>query len=351
MPSPSPALSAPRVSILLPVRDAQATLARAVESCLAQTFGDFELIAVDDCSRDGSRALLESFARLDARVRVRATEPPGGLVPALQLACQEARGELLARMDADDFSHPERFAEQVRLMDARPDVAVCGCGIRIVGSVEDANSEPADGFRRYEAWINALTEPDAIAAERFAESPLVHPTALIRREALEAVGGYRDSVWAEDYDLWLRMLERGFKLAKVPRILFDWSDGPRRLTRTASRYSQRLFLQAKAHYLARMPAVRERGVMISGAGPIGKRLAEFLRAEGVRVEAFLDIGPRRVGQRIGGVPVLSAEKAPRPDPSVPLQLIATGRGGRGEEVARMFEAQGFQRGIDLFRAA
>lgn len=345
-------MTLPRVSIVLPVRDAEATLPRALESCLAQTYSDFELLVIDDGSRDGSAAVAREAAVSDGRVLLLDAPVPGGLVPALRAGCAAAHGELIARMDADDVAHPERLAEQVRFLDAHPEIAACGCGVRIVRRGERGEPLPADpGFQRYEAWINALTAPEAIARDRFVESPLVHPSVVMRRAALEAVGGYRDPGWAEDYDLWLRLLEGDYRLAKVPRVLLEWSDGPARLTRTDARYAPASFLCAKAHYLARLDGVAARGVMISGAGPTGKRLAALLREAGVRVHAFLDPHPRRIGGRIGGVPVLSEEAIPEAGAAAPVQLGAVGQPGGRARVEGLMVARGYQAGVDYFSVA
>lgn len=338
----------PAVSILLPVRNAGATLERSLASCMNQTFTDFELLIANDGSTDRAAEILRDFSATDSRVRVLDVDPPGGLVPSLLLLCANARAPLLARMDADDVSHPERLAVQTRLMDERPDLAACGCGVRIEGTADSASAKPREGFRRYEAWINGLTEPDAIARERFIESPMVHPTAMIRAEALAAVGGYRDTPWAEDYDLWLRMIERGMKLAKAPRILMIWQDGPERLTRTDPRYSESQFLEAKAHYLSRLDLIHERGVMISGAGPNGKRLAKALQARGVRLHGFLDVHPRRSGSRILDAPVIAAGEAPGASAEAPVQLSAVGRAGRRENVRRLLSGKGYREGKDFF---
>lgn len=342
----------PRVSIILPVRDSAATLSRALASCVMQSWCDFELIVIDDGSADPSPQIAASFAAFDPRVRLISSCAPRGLVPALQAGCSAARGELIARMDADDYAYPDRLAEQVALLDAEPELAACGCGVRIARLGPDGSELPPDpGFQRYEAWVNSLATPEAIARERFVESPLVHPSMMMRRAALERVGGYQDPPWAEDYDLWLRMMDAGLPLAKAPRVLLDWTDGPARLTRTDTRYSLDAFLHAKAHYLMRLDAVARRGVMISGAGPTGKRLAALLQAEGAEVKAFLDPHPRRAGARIGGAPVLAEDEIPEPGEDAPIQLGAVGQPGARARVERMFVERGYEPGVDYFSVA
>jgi hypothetical protein len=194
-----------RVSVVLPVRDAAPYLADAVESVLAQTETDLELVAVDDGSTDDSPAMLERFAQADARVRV-FRQPPSGLAAALNRGVAEARAPYLARMDADDVALPHRLERQLGLLDARRDVGVVGSAFRFLGPGGRVVAYPT----RDADIRRALAEYNCIA----------HPTATIRADALRDVGGYRLAN-AEDYDLWLRLAER-WRLANLaePLLLY-----------------------------------------------------------------------------------------------------------------------------------
>jgi len=287
----------PRLSVLLPCRDAAVTLDAALTSLARQTYGDFEVVAVDDGSADATGLLLDAWAARDRRIRVLRT-PPRGIVPALEAARAAAGGELLARMDADDVSHPDRFARQVALLDARPALAACGTRIRYV-----PRRGLRGGARRYERWINALVTPDDIARELFVECPIPHPTLMIRAAVLAAVGGYRDPGWPEDYDLVLRAWTAGHPMAKVDAVLLDWRESPDRLSRRDPRYAEDAFRRCKVRYLARRIAGRD--VVVWGAGPVGKAFARALQDAGHRVGAFVEIDPRKIGQEIHGAPVVA----------------------------------------------
>ncbi len=290
----------PRVSILLPARDAAAHLAAAITSLERQTFPDYEIVAVNDGSRDATGALLDAWAARDARVRV-LHGPARGIVAALQQAAAAAQGELLARMDADDVAHPERLAQQIALLDADAAVGACGTRVRYV-----PREQVRAGARRYEDWLNALTEPDRIDCDLFVECPIAHPTLMVRRSAFERAGGYQDHGWPEDYDLVLRLRASGARLANVPAVLLDWREGARRLSRTDERYAEWQFQRCKAHHLARMHA-HGRRIVVWGAGPVGKRFARALQAEGASIAAFVDLDPRRIGQVVHGAPVVARE--------------------------------------------
>lgn len=341
-------MASPSVSVVLPARNAAATLGAAVASLRAQDLADFEIVLVDHASTDGTSALIAAMAREDGRVRALRCE--GSFVEAANLAWRSASGDFIARMDADDLAMPSRLRIQRDFLAEHPGIAGCAARVRILKRTGAGLTDPDDGYRRYEGWVNSVVSPSAIAAERFIDSPLPNPTAMLRRETLEAAGGYADPPWAEDYDLWLRLLERGHRLGKVPEALLDWIDGSDRATRSIERYSIARFQEAKAHYLARNPLVRENGVVICGAGPTGKDLANRLRRREVAVHAFLEVNVRQIGQRIGGVPVLPSDRAPDFAGSA-VMLAASGREPGRDRIRELLATAGFVEGADFFCVA
>src|SRR5687767_12214234 len=186
---------APALSVLLPVRDAGVWLAPSLASLFRQTDRDFEIVAVDDGSTDGSGERLDRAASADPRLRVLHTGARG-LPAALNTALASARGRLLARHDADDLSHRARFERQRAYLDAHPDVSVVGARLRLFPA-----GDVGDGMRRWAAWHNRLLTHEAMRAELLIDSPLAHGTAMLRREALERAGGWTAREWAEDLDL------------------------------------------------------------------------------------------------------------------------------------------------------
>ncbi len=294
----------PAVSVLMPVRDGLPYLEEALESLAAQTLGDFEVVAVDDGSTDGSRAVLGAWAERDRRFRLLAGGPDG-LVAALNRGLAACRAPLVARMDADDRCAARRFELQLAALAADPSLDVVSC---LVSHFPD--EDVAGGIRRYEEWLNSLVEHEHILRERFIESPLPHPSVLCRKQTLRAAGGYRDDGFPEDYDLWLRLAASGGRFGKVPEVLLYWREHGRRLTRTDPRYAVERFLACKARHLAAGPLAGADRVVVWGAGATGRRLAKHLQREAVSLVAFVDVDAKKIGRRLRGLPIEAVERLP-----------------------------------------
>jgi len=292
------------VSVLLPVRDAAPYLADCVASLERQTLRTFEVIAVDDGSTDGSSEALDEWAARDARVRV-VHRDQEGLVATLNAGLELCRAPFVARMDADDISHPRRFELQVREMEELPWVGVVSSLVRHFPWYR-----VGEGYRIYERWLNSLAAPAAISRERFVESPVPHPSAMVRRDVYEEAGGYRDEGWAEDFDLWLRLFEAGVTFSKVERYLYFWREHAERLTRVDGRYSVENFLRCKAKYLLSGPLAQSRRVVIWGAGQTGRRISKHLIRGGAPVDSFVDIDPEKIGSTLRERPILAVDELP-----------------------------------------
>lgn len=329
------------VSVLLPYRDAAATLPEAVDSILSQRGVDVELVAVDDGSHDGSAAALQRACGRSARLL--ALQSGGaGIAEALRLASRHATAPLLARMDADDVALPDRLCAQVERMAAQP--ALGALGTRV-----EAFPQVAQGLARYLDWQNGLLSAEDHRRQLFVESPLCHPSVLIRRAALDAVGGYRHGDFPEDYDLWLRLDAAGWALAKLPETLLRWRQREGRLTFTDPRYARDRFTAVKAPHLARRVQQLGRPVDVWGAGATGKRLVRALEAHGIRAERFFDIDPRKIGSVARGAPILSLAALPPPGRRCVLVVLAA-RGARDLARAEL-DRRGHAEGSDYLCAS
>jgi len=202
----------PRITVLMPVYQAERYLEEAVESVLAQSFDNFELLALDDGSTDASPRILEALAGRDDRIRMRGAEHVG-LVTQLNQGLAEARGEFIARMDADDISHPERFERQLVYLDAHRDCVAVGTGVLEV-----------DPERRIIRTLDIPTTHSEIESQLMQGNggALIHASALYRTQALRSIKGYRKEFeYGEVIDLHLRLAEIG-RLANLPESLYEY---------------------------------------------------------------------------------------------------------------------------------
>jgi len=331
----------------MPCYNAAANLRQALESLQNQTLRSIEIIAVDDGSTDQTLEILEGAAGEDPRVHVLAREH-AGIIPALNAGLQKCRAPFIARMDADDFSLPGRLQKQVAFLKEDPSIAAVSC---LVEGFPPGNVR--EGFRIYIYWLNQLISAEDIARELYIESPLPHPSLMLRREWLERMGGYQEHAWPEDYDLWLRMHLAGARFAKVPEVLLRWREHPQRLTRTDSRYSVKNFLRAKAHYLCQGPIQGRDALILWGAGQMGRRLSKHLLAEGAPLVAFIDIDPKKIGRKKRERPILAPEDllACWQQYRNPILLAAVGSRGARSLIRQQLDDMGLVEGRDWWAAA
>ncbi|MGD8206855.1 MAG: glycosyltransferase [Thiohalocapsa sp.] len=331
----------PAVSILLPFRDAAATLPACLASIRQQTLPNYELLFIDDGSVDRGPQLITAVAGNDARIRL-SSAPRPGLVAALNHGLRLAAADLVARMDADDLMHPRRLELQCSAMARRPDLTVIASRVRAFP--EDRLTA---GLRAYLDWQNGCVSPEAIAADLYLESPVVHPSVILRRQPVLRAGGYCEGDFPEDYELWLRLRRSGHGIGKVPQHLLWWRDHDGRVSRTDPRCAREAFDRLRARYLAVDQRVLEASdrLVVWGAGRKTRKRVERLLTAGFEPRAWVDIDPRKIGNRLNGVPVVAPAwlRGRRPKPLV-LSYVAS-HGARScieAELARL----GYRKGVD-----
>lgn len=266
---------------------------------------------------------------------------------ALNAGLSAAGASLIARLDADDVCLPDRLAYQRRHLESRPEVGLVATRVRFGG-----DPVRAAGYARHVGWTNRLLTHEDISLARFIESPLAHPSVMFRRALVDRWGGYEDGEFPEDYELWLRWLEAGVRMAKLAEPLLLWNDSPTRLSRSDRRYAKEAFYRLKARYLARWLSAHNPhhpAVIVWGAGRITRKRAQHLVDQGVTVEAFVDIDPCKVGRRIGGRPVLAPIDLPPPGGSFVVSYVS-GADAR-EQIESHLRATGYRGGVDYILAA
>ena len=221
----------PLVSVLLPVYNGAADVEQAIESILKQTFADYELIIINDGSKDDSAQVLERLP--DPRIRL-FHQDNAGLAATLNRGISLARGRYIARQDQDDLSHPERLERQAAFMEANPDYGLLGTWAQIwIGNqpTDRAHDHPADHA--------------ALSFELLFNNPFVHSSVMLRKTAVEAVGGYTTDPARqppEDYELWSRMA-RYARAANLPERLLVYREVPSSMSRTGPNpFQERLVL-------------------------------------------------------------------------------------------------------------
>jgi glycosyltransferase involved in cell wall biosynthesis len=337
----------PRVSVLLPVHNPDLGLFRdAVDSILRQTLSDFELIIVDDGSTNGLLCLLESLGKKDPRIRI-FFRPWLGLVQALNFGLRHCRGPLIARMDADDLSRPDRLEKQADFLDKYQETGLVSGQVNYLG-----DSKKNYGYYLYACWINSLTSHETISLNRFIESPLAHPSVMFRKSLIDKLGSYIHGSFPEDYELWLRWLEQGVRMAKIPEIVLDWRDHCHRLSRVHPDYSFENFFKLKAGYL--FSWLREHNpqhprVWVWGAGRRTRQRAEHISEHGCEIVGYIDIRENLSGQFISNRIVRHCTDLPPVGGSFILVYVRK-RGAR-EEIRAFLDARGRVEGRDYIVAA
>lgn len=336
----------PRVSVVMPVYNAAETLDRAIQSISDQSFDNFEFIIVDDGSRDSSPEIIRQWTQQDSRINP-VFRNHYGMVPALNCGIQKARGQYIARMDADDISLPNRLRRQAEFLDQYLEIGIVSCLVEHLG-----DGKKQQGYARYVNWINSLISHQDISLNRFIESPLAHPSVMFRRELIERHGGYRNGDFPEDYELWLRWLEQGVQMAKLSEVLLQWRDQSDRLSRTNARYSAEAFYKTKAKYLAQWLSKHNPHhpeIVVWGAGRTSRKRAELLTRQGIHITHYIDVDPNKTGQEIHGRMVWSPDDIPPPGSHFIVSYV--GNRGVNRKISAHLNQLGYSLGQHFLFAA
>ncbi len=207
-----------KLSVLLSVFNGEPFLVSAVESILAQTEGDFEFLITDDGSTDATFSILSDYAQRDRRI-VLCRQDKKGLTVSLNRMISRAQGRFIARMDADDISHPMRFKEQLAYLDRRPDCLVVGCWIQRIDEHDQAILE-----MRYPDCHKKLAQ---LLENR--RNCFTHGSTMLRRNVFDELGLSYRFRYGQDFDLWLRMADLG-GLGLVPKVLYRFREHPSKIS-------------------------------------------------------------------------------------------------------------------------
>lgn len=232
----------PLISVLMPVYNCDEYVQAAIDSILTQTFRDFEFIIIDDGSKDRTADIVKAAAARDPRIKVISRENRG-IVPSLNEALEVATGELIARMDGDDISLPDRFQRQVDYLAAHPDCGLVGTQIMFMDP-DGRPIAPMPNPQEHEAIVQTMLDGNESVS---------HPTVLFRTAVARSIGGYSNQYkHAEDIDFFLRMAE-ATTVANMPELLLHYRQHAKSIGRTQTE------AQAEAHYRAICDAAARTG--------------------------------------------------------------------------------------------
>ena len=285
----------PLVSIIMAVKDTAPYLHDCLDSVLAQTYQNWELIAVNDHSADESPEILQEYASKDSRIKVFDSDKPR-LIPTLQVGYAQAKGMLINRMDSDD-----------KMPDYKLEVLVKewlnhGRGHIIAGGTQHFVDEGAvgDGFLQYEEWLNEVARTNRHYQEIYRECVIPSHCWIIHKDDFEAVGAFDPVVYPEDYDLCFRFYKLGLTVHGIDKILHYWRDRSDRISRTWEEYEDNRYFDLKLRYFYELDRDKQRPLVLWGAGKNGKDMARLLQTYGDEFHWVCD-NQRKIGKDIYGV--------------------------------------------------
>ena len=223
----------PLISVAMPVYNGEKYLAEAIDSILAQTFTDFELIIIDDGSTDNSLSVLQAYQKRDSRIRLISRENRN-LVATLNEIIDLARGKWVARMDQDDIALSHRFERQLQWIE-KTDADICGSWVKLFGAT-------------CKRILKHPVTDAAIKMEMLFSTPFAHPTVMIKRELIKQLR--YENAWekCEDYDLWERAANAGLKMTNVPEVLLLYRQHGTQISTNAALYQQLLTQKIRRRY-------------------------------------------------------------------------------------------------------
>jgi len=278
----------------MPVRNAAPFLDDCLNSILQQNYTHWELIAVDDHSTDESWEVLNTFSEKDERITLFKNEGKG-IIAALNLAFNNAKGELITRMDADDRMSPNKLDLFVQKLDQS------GLGHLAVGLVEYfSKTALGDGYVKYAQWLNTLTLGQSNFEEIYRECVIPSPNWMLHKEDLIACGAFHPEIYPEDYDLCFRMRRQNFKIVSISEVTHYWRDHQARSSRNDPNYLDNRFIDLKCQYFATDDFDEASTVIIWGAGKKGKLIASQFQKLNIPFR-WMSNNEKKIGKEISGI--------------------------------------------------
>lgn len=262
----------PLVSIIMAAKDTAAYLPDCLDSIRAQTYDNWELIAVNDHSADATPEILQEYADIDPRIRVyHSTQPK--LIPTLQIGYAQAKGSLINRMDSDDKMPDYKLQVLVE------EWLMHGKGTVVAGGTEHFvnEGEVGGGFIRYEKWLNEVAAKETHYQQIYKECVIPSHCWIIHKDDFDAADAFNPLVYPEDYDLCFRFYRQGLRVVGIDKVLHYWRDRKNRISRTWEEYKDNRYFDLKVKYFQELDRDLNRPLVVWGAGNHGKDLVKCLQ--------------------------------------------------------------------------
>jgi glycosyltransferase involved in cell wall biosynthesis len=276
----------------MPVKNAGPYLKSCLDSILAQTNTEWELVAVNDSSTDDSEAILIEYAEKHGNIRVVRSDGVG-IVPALQKAYELSNGDFIHRMDADDLMPVNKLELMAGSITE---------GSVVTGKVSYFcdEREVGEGFLKYTDWLNGLMEEGDFWRDVYRECPVPSSAWMMHRADFERIGGFTSGLMPEDYDLAFRILKHKLRVIRLNQVVHHWRDSETRVSRNEKQYFPVAYLPLKVHYFLELHRDSNKTLVLWGAGTKGKLVAKELLERNV-VFTWITNNEKKIGKDIYGV--------------------------------------------------
>lgn len=331
----------PFISVLLPYRNADQFISKCLNSIKNQ-LKNHQLILVENQEEESH--IVSAFILQNPQLNIlKIKELRPGIVNALNTGLKYCEGDFIARIDADDEMVENRLAQQSEFLLDHPEIDLVSGIVEYVG-----DKERNFGFYMYVDQINSIKSFEEISTLRFIESPFAHPSVMFRKTVIEKHGSYKHGDFPEDYELWLRWLEQGCKMAKIDSTVVRWYDSESRLSRTDPRYSNAAFRRLKSAYLIRwikQNVPTDKKIVIAGGGKLAKPTIHEFIENNIPIQAITDLKTRNIKD----LPFIQWNSLPHPSETFLVSLVSNR--GSWRIIQNDLQSRGYQMMRDFILCA
>lgn len=328
------------VSIVIPCKNAEPFLKECLDSILAQTYTNWEVIFCNDHSEDNSLEIALKFAALDKRF-VCLNNAGNGIIDALNTAYNRSKGNFITRMDADDIMPPQKLQVLTNLLNLQPDDCVATGKVKYFtkGTIQL-------GFKNYEHWLNQLINFDNHWEEIYKECVIPSPCWMMKRAVFEKIGAFKSTQYPEDYDLVWRMFLNQLRVVSSKEILHLWRDHALRASRNLEVYKSQTYFDLKIGYMMKTKQFNDTNIFLWGAGKKGKALAKILGSNNINFEWYSN-NPKKIGFNIYEKIIQNTRHIPT-SKIKPKILIAVSNASQLAEICSFLDDLGYKKSKNYF---